>query len=211
MTNARGGIKGRPIKFVIQDTATNPAVAVQFTNALLAKKAPLVLGPGFTSECFAVAPLIKNQLIDYCISPAVLPPAGSTIYSAGLDARDYPVLLLRYFVAKHWTRVALISFNRCIGPSLRYILRSSRGTQRVQKHPTRVARALRPRRPQRQRAALAHKSRIAACRDRMDRGHGVRNAAARHARSRTERADRRRHRQHDLSHADGAVRQLLAE
>lgn len=115
LANAKGGIKGRPVKFVVQDTATNPAVAVQFTNALLAKKAPLILGPGFTSECFAVSPLIKNATIDYCISPAVLPPAGSTIYSAGLDARDYPVLLLRYFIAKHWTRIAMISSTDASG------------------------------------------------------------------------------------------------
>jgi len=115
LVNAKGGIKGHLLKFVVQDTQTNPAVAVQFTNALLAKKAPVVLGPGFTSECFAVAPLIKNALVDYCISPAILPPAGSTIYSAGQDARDWPVLLLRYFSSMHYRRVALISSTDAAG------------------------------------------------------------------------------------------------
>jgi branched-chain amino acid transport system substrate-binding protein len=115
LVNAKGGIKGRPVKFVVQDTQTNPAVAVQLANALLAKKAPLIFGPGFTSECFAVAPLIKNAAVEYCLSPAILPPAGSTIYSAGLDAREYPVLLLRYFNAKHYTKVALISSTDSAG------------------------------------------------------------------------------------------------
>ena len=43
--NAHGGIKGRPIKFVISDDQTSPQVAVQLTNQLIAKNVPLMLGP----------------------------------------------------------------------------------------------------------------------------------------------------------------------
>ncbi len=82
--NDRGGVRGRPVRFVVQDTQTNPLVAVQFANAILAKNAPLLLGPGFTSECLAVAPLIKSGPVDYCLSPALTPSAGSYVYSAGL-------------------------------------------------------------------------------------------------------------------------------
>ena len=115
MTNAHGGIKGRPVRFDIQDTQSNPALAVQFMNGWLAKRAPLIIGPGFTAECLAVAPLIRNTLVDYCLSPAVTPPAGSSMYSASLDARAYPVLLLRYFLAKHYTRIALITSTDASG------------------------------------------------------------------------------------------------
>ncbi len=45
LTNKSGGIKGRPIKFVIVDDQSNPAVSVQLTNGLIAKKVPVILGP----------------------------------------------------------------------------------------------------------------------------------------------------------------------
>lgn len=43
--NKAGGIKGRPVKFVIQDDATVPANSVQLLSGLIAKKTNVVLGP----------------------------------------------------------------------------------------------------------------------------------------------------------------------
>ena len=114
-TNANGGINGRPVKFVIQDTQSNPSLAVQFTNATLAKKPAIMLGPGFGPECLAISPLVKNGPVDYCLSPTPQPPPHSYIYSAGLGAEDYPLLLLRYFKAKHWNRVVLITSTDASG------------------------------------------------------------------------------------------------
>ena len=37
-TNKAGGIKGRPVKFVIVDDQSNPQVTVQLANGLIAKK-----------------------------------------------------------------------------------------------------------------------------------------------------------------------------
>jgi branched-chain amino acid transport system substrate-binding protein len=115
MVNAHGGIKGHPVKFVIQDSASNPATSLQLVSDDLSKNPPVIIGPGFTPECLAVAPIMKNGPVDYCLSPGVEPAAGGYMYSAGLSAADYPVLLLRYFNAKGWRRVALISSTDASG------------------------------------------------------------------------------------------------
>ncbi len=109
MTNDHGGIRGRSIHFEIQDTQTNPAVAVQLANALIAKKASVIVGPSFTSECLAVAPLMASGPVNYCISPGISPAPRSYVYSAGLAGSDFPELLLRYFKSRHLARIAFIA------------------------------------------------------------------------------------------------------
>ena len=115
LTNAHGGIQGHPVHFVIEDDQSNPANAVQFASALIGKKVPIFLGPAFTAECFAVAPLVKSGPVQYCLSPGISPPPGSWTYSAGINGNDFPTLVLRYFSAKHLSRVAIIASNDASG------------------------------------------------------------------------------------------------
>lgn len=67
--NAAGGVRGRPIKFVVADDESNPQVAVQLTNRLLAKNVPIILGGTLLASCLAMAPLVKNGPVLYCLSP----------------------------------------------------------------------------------------------------------------------------------------------
>ncbi len=113
--NAHGGVRGRPVHFDIEDDQSSPANAVQFANALLARHAPLIVGPAFTPECAAVAPLIKGQAVMYCTSPGLSPAPESTIYSAGIAGPDYSKLLLRYFFGRGWKRIAVISSTDASG------------------------------------------------------------------------------------------------
>src|SRR5580658_9715217 len=53
--NKSGGIRGRQIKFTVADDESNPALAVQLLNAVLAKKVPLVLGSTLGATCSAMA------------------------------------------------------------------------------------------------------------------------------------------------------------
>ncbi len=59
MVNAHGGIKGRPIHFAVADDQSNPQVAVQLTNAVLAKKPPVILGSAVVGMCNAMAAIVK--------------------------------------------------------------------------------------------------------------------------------------------------------
>src|SRR5690348_16163706 len=45
--NATGGIGGRPLHIIVQDDQSNPAVAVQLANQIIAKHVPAFVGPSF--------------------------------------------------------------------------------------------------------------------------------------------------------------------
>jgi branched-chain amino acid transport system substrate-binding protein len=116
LTNKAGGIKGRPIKFVIVDDQSNPAVSVQLTNALIAKKAPVILGPSFTATCLADGPLLaKSGPVDYCFSPSISPAAGSFQYSSTVSTRDDARALAHFYRDNGWTKVALMTTTDASG------------------------------------------------------------------------------------------------
>src|SRR5579863_866358 len=76
--NATGGIRGRPVRFVILDDQTNPVTAVQLLNQVLAKHAPVFLGPVGAATCSAAQPLIEGSgPVAYCLSNSVHPQTGS--------------------------------------------------------------------------------------------------------------------------------------
>src|SRR5471030_425783 len=51
LQNARGGIAGRKIHFIVQDDQSSPQVAVQLTNGIIAKHAPVILGSSLVANC----------------------------------------------------------------------------------------------------------------------------------------------------------------
>jgi branched-chain amino acid transport system substrate-binding protein len=114
--NARGGVSGRPIKFVIHDDATNPPNDVELVNALIAKKAPALIGPSIAATCGPVLSLVeKAGPATYCLSGPVQPPPGSYMFAASTSYKDLVPLTLRYFKARGWTRVAVITPNDASG------------------------------------------------------------------------------------------------
>jgi branched-chain amino acid transport system substrate-binding protein len=116
IVNKGGGINGRPIKFVVVDDTSNPAVSVQLANGLIAKNVPVILGPTFTATCLAVGPLVvKSGPIDYCFSPAISAPAGSYQYSATASTHDDARAIARYFRERGWTKIALIATTDASG------------------------------------------------------------------------------------------------
>jgi branched-chain amino acid transport system substrate-binding protein len=125
MVNGSGGIKGRPVHFIYHDDQTNPQVAVQLTNEVLALHPVAILGPSLVGMCAAMAPLLKNGPVDYCLSPALLNTEKFT-FSAGSSPNDDTWANLRYYRAKGWTKIATISstdasgqgFDRSLPPIL---------------------------------------------------------------------------------------------
>jgi branched-chain amino acid transport system substrate-binding protein len=96
LVNKTGGIKGRPIHFVIADDQTSPSVAVQLSSALIAKNVPVVLGSVVGATCFAMMPLFKNGPVDYCFAPVIHPVAPSYVFSAGASTHDLSLAGLRW-------------------------------------------------------------------------------------------------------------------
>jgi branched-chain amino acid transport system substrate-binding protein len=115
IVNRTGGIRGRPVKFVIHDIQTNPVVAVQVANQLLAKQVPVILGPDSTSAAVAIEPLVKNNLVLYAFTPAIHPPAGSYVFSSFISTRDLSMAGLRFLRKKGVKRLAIINSTDTAG------------------------------------------------------------------------------------------------
>jgi branched-chain amino acid transport system substrate-binding protein len=114
--NHAGGIRGRPVRFIIEDDQTNPTVAVQLANAIVAAHEPALIGPSLVATCSAVYALLKdNGPVESCLSPAVYPPPGAYEFSAGSASRDSIVASLRYFHQRNWHRAALLTSNDATG------------------------------------------------------------------------------------------------
>ena len=114
--NKTGGIRGRPLKFVITDDQTNPQTAVQLLNEIIAKHVPLVLGAGGAGSCNAMFPLVANSgPLMYCMSNAVNPVPGKFAFSADVSNMDQLVAGLHYFRQRGWTRFATMTATDASG------------------------------------------------------------------------------------------------
>lgn len=106
--NAAGGVDGRPVKFVIQDSESSPPVAVQLTNGLIAKNVNLILGASLASTCSAEQPLLKNGPLAFCLSNAVTPTPGSFMFAASVTTGNHVGAGMRFARLKGMRRVAAI-------------------------------------------------------------------------------------------------------
>jgi branched-chain amino acid transport system substrate-binding protein len=115
VTNKHGGINGRPVHFAILDNKTDPKVAVQLADQLIANKSKVILVSGFVAACKAVAALVAAGPVEYCLSPALYPKKDSFVFSAGVSSRDMLAAYVRYFRERGWTHVSTITSNDASG------------------------------------------------------------------------------------------------
>jgi branched-chain amino acid transport system substrate-binding protein len=116
LTNESGGIKGHPLKFVIQDDTSSPQVALQLANDLVAKKVPVIVGSSSAAICSAIAPILeKSGPVEYCFSPAIHPGPGSYVFSASVGTGDLSAILVRYFRERGWKNIALLTSTDATG------------------------------------------------------------------------------------------------
>jgi branched-chain amino acid transport system substrate-binding protein len=116
IVNRTGGIHGRPVKFVVHDDQSNPQVAVQLMNEVIARKAIVVLGSATAASCNAMSALLtKDGPVHYCLTPAIQPPAGSYVFSAVPSSPDYVLIAMRYFRELGWKRMAVLTSTDASG------------------------------------------------------------------------------------------------
>jgi branched-chain amino acid transport system substrate-binding protein len=106
--NQSGGIRGRPIHFVIDDDTSNPATAVQLASGIIAKGVPAIVGPQLVGTCNAVSALVKEGPVIYCMTPGIRPVNGTYIFSGSIAAKDSAAAAFRYFQSRGLTRIALL-------------------------------------------------------------------------------------------------------
>jgi branched-chain amino acid transport system substrate-binding protein len=109
VVNRDGGIGGRPVKFVVRDDQSNPQVAVQLAQVLLANHVSVILGPSLAASCDAISPLVQRDgPVLYCLTSSVDPPRGGFVFSTLTSTGAMIDLSMRYFLGRGWKRVAYI-------------------------------------------------------------------------------------------------------
>jgi branched-chain amino acid transport system substrate-binding protein len=115
LVNTTGGIKGHPLRIVVQDDQSNPANAVQIANQIFARHVPIFIGPGFGATCTAVLPLVANGPVMFCLSNVIHPPNGSFAFSALPSTKDFTAVAFRWFKAKGIHKLALLTSTDASG------------------------------------------------------------------------------------------------
>ena len=113
--NRTGGIQGRPLHLAYYDDQSTPQLSVQLMKQAMAGKPPVILGSSLVADCNAMLPLASEGPVVYCFSPGIHPQAGSFGFTTSVSTHDLQLALLRYFVAKGWTRIALITSTDATG------------------------------------------------------------------------------------------------
>jgi len=115
LTNRTGGIHGKTLRFVFHDDQSSPQNAIQLANEALATKPIVVLGTTLVAECNAMAPLMQNGPVMYCFSPGIHPPADGYVFTGGVSTFDQAQVLVNYFRARGWTKLALMTSTDATG------------------------------------------------------------------------------------------------
>jgi branched-chain amino acid transport system substrate-binding protein len=113
--NKTGGIHGTPLHFEFHDDQSNPAIAVQLVNEVLAKHPIAILGPSVTATCAAVAPLFVNGPVNFCFSPAILPPHGGNVFASSVTLHDSEMAMFNRAKKMGFKRFAQIAATDASG------------------------------------------------------------------------------------------------
>ncbi len=107
--NKNGGIRGRPVSFVVADDQSNPQIALQLAQGLIAKHVPIILGPTAPDTCGAVTPLVvQGGPVMYCLAPAGHPPAGSYVFLTLFSTEAMASVVVRYLRERGLRKIAYI-------------------------------------------------------------------------------------------------------
>jgi branched-chain amino acid transport system substrate-binding protein len=115
ITNGTGGIHGKPLRFVFHDDQSSPQIAVQLTTEIIASNPAVMIGSAQVAMCNAMAPLLQNGPVAYCMSPGIHPKDGSYVFTSSVSTHDLAAALIRYFRLKGWTKIALLTTTDASG------------------------------------------------------------------------------------------------
>jgi branched-chain amino acid transport system substrate-binding protein len=113
--NKTGGIQNRPLQFNFRDDQSSPQVAVQLTTEAVSAKPAVIMGSSLVGMCLAMAPLMQDGPVHYCLSPAIHPKPDSYTFSASSDSIDQIAAVMRYYRMKGWTKLAVLDTTDASG------------------------------------------------------------------------------------------------
>jgi branched-chain amino acid transport system substrate-binding protein len=104
-----------PIHFAFHDDQSSPQVAVQLASQIKAQNPPVMLGSAIVAMCNAMAPLMQDGPVMYCLSPGVHPAPGSKVFTAFISTHDLARALVRYYRGRGFTKLAMITSTDASG------------------------------------------------------------------------------------------------
>jgi branched-chain amino acid transport system substrate-binding protein len=106
--NRNGGLRGMPIHFIFLDDQSNPQVAVQLANQVKESHPAVMLGSSIVAMCAAIAALMTDGPIQYCLSPGYFPTVGSYTYASSPSLDGITPAQFRFLRLRGLTRIAVI-------------------------------------------------------------------------------------------------------
>lgn len=113
--NASGGIRGRPVQFVVHDDQSNPQLSLQLADQIIAQKAQIILGSSLVGDCSSIVPVVAHGPVLYCFSPGIHPPAGSYAFTAGIASGDLQLSQIHYLHLRHLDKLAWLGTTDASG------------------------------------------------------------------------------------------------
>jgi branched-chain amino acid transport system substrate-binding protein len=113
--NDNGGIQGRPLHLVFHDDQSTPQVAVQLASQVVAGKPAVEIGANLVAMCNAMAPLMTNGPVMYCLSPGIHPAEGAYVFTSSVSTVDLSRALIRHWRMKGWTKIAVMTSTDASG------------------------------------------------------------------------------------------------
>jgi len=106
--NATGGVSGDKLNFIFRDDQTQPQLAVQLASQIVGSQPAVIMGSSLVAMCLAMAPLMENGPVQYCLSPGIHPKAGGYVFSTSSSSTDQIAAVVRYYRMIGWTKVATL-------------------------------------------------------------------------------------------------------
>ena len=115
--NEHGGIRGRPVRFVIADDQSSPQLEVQLVSQELSHHPAVIVGGELTAMCRAAEGLISKEdgPVLYCLTPGVHPPKGSWVFSGTFSTSDMLAVTMRYMRERGITKLGSITTTDASG------------------------------------------------------------------------------------------------
>ena len=111
--NARGGIEGRPLKFIYYDTEGKPDVAVRLFKRLIEKdKVTAILGPTASWEAGPVKPIAEKEkmpTIMLASARAIIDPVARWVFKTPVEDRIVVARLLSHIKSAGLDQIALVT------------------------------------------------------------------------------------------------------
>jgi branched-chain amino acid transport system substrate-binding protein len=110
-----GGIAERPVHFTFYDDQSSPQIAVQLATQIAATKPPVMLGSALIGMCNAMAPLMAQGPVMYCLSPGLYPKRGTYVFSSSNATADLLATQIRFFRLSGLKKIAAITSTDASG------------------------------------------------------------------------------------------------